>query len=245
MTQSGHVPGNWSELRAEIAALPGGSATSFLYFHGRMAGAAGVAGGLGADLAGGSEALIRGAVLEDPKVTAGLLPLAIDRARAVAKAPGPGAVADLAALALLTLEEAGGWGTPAPGPLLRRLPTGAGQSETVIRQAIWAGLAFGDIGPVVALDGAVTATQPDPSEHFDRAEWEAQRHLARCLAHGADAATARPAWSGYLATFPIHLGAKAATWAELLWAARATHVAVGGGSAGGLLSWLRSEVAAA
>ena len=151
----------------------------------------------------------------------------------------------LAALAALDMAEADRQGPPARAVdvLLNRLVASPPDLDEDRRRAAWALLAHGRVdGIEEVLYNDPASAQPDPDEEFGGAVFTIQRHLARCLHHGADLATALPAWHSYLETFPLNLLAEQATYPELLWAARSVHVAIGGGDPASLLDWLRSQI---
>ena len=126
---------------------------------------------------------------------------------------------------------------------LARLAAIPPEHDDGLRQATWAMLAHGRVEGIDALLGDDPASAPpDPREDFAGAVWTIQRHMARCLHHGADLEMALPAWREYLEFFPLNVLAEQATYTELLWAARSVHVAVGGGDPSSLLDWIRDQI---
>lgn len=244
-----HIPATWIELRDHLASLPGGSANTFLYYFAQFSGSPKNSILLGPNFFSAADALIRCALMERVNVVEALMPQVSDRARAIAESEaedyGQLDAANLAALAILTLQDAAGW-QRADGLIdipLRRLLQNDRQDDDSQRQTIWSLLAYGRTDSLARLLRAdLNAGSPDLSEQFDANEYHVQLHFARCMSQGLDTGMAMSAWEVYLSYFPVNLATSTATWPELLWAARAIHVVIGGAAPDTLLEWLRDQV---
>jgi len=196
-----------------------------------------------------AEMVTLAAVLDPPSARPALDQL-LGPARDIGRSDAPGVDhlwdQNLGALAVLTLAETAGW--DAPGDLtarpLDRLLRTPSSAPDVIRRTIWASLAQGRADGLAEYLREDPTRTPDPGAKFTGAVQPVQAHLARCIVAG-DAPAAEPAWRAYFEGFAISLSVAETTWCELLWAARAVRVVLGGAAPDGVLAWLRAEIAAA
>ena len=245
------IPKTWTALIATARATPPGPIANFAYFYGRLLKFEITSPLYGTPFYRAAGALTFAAVLDPTPVVRSALDQLTGPARDICRSDAADLDRlkgqNLGALAVLTLEEAAGWGDPAglTARPLDRLLDARHEARDTARQTIWASLAQGRTDAVAALLREDPATAPpDPGARFAGGVQPIQAHLARCLVAG-DARAAEPAWRAYLDGFPVNLAIEEATWPELLWVARTVRVALGRAVPAGLLAWLRAEVAAA
>lgn len=238
---------DWPTLLTQARARCGGPLANFTYFYGRLQGVERASPLYGTPFFRAAEALAEGAVLAPSPVVRSALAALQPAATEIAASDDPALAAvegqNLGALAVAALAEAAGWnGGPPPERPLDRLLTAPPQDQALARQTAWAALAAGrtaGLAEILRQDPA--AAPPALGARFEGGVRPIQTHLARCLVHGGDPAAA---WTAFRDGFAVNLAIHEASWPELLWAARAVHVALGAGDPAETLAWLRADIGA-
>jgi hypothetical protein len=244
------LPGTWPELAAELARMPAAPLSDFAYYAERFRSLEVDSAFFGPSFYLAVDALIGGTVMGQGEMMRTAVEELTTAARTIVASDAPELDMledqNLGAVAVFTLQECAGWepkATPVEVPLGRLLAM-ASEDDDYRRQTIWSLLGYGRLDGIERLLHEDPAdAPPDPEAGFAASAFRVQLHLARCLWHGAGSAAAQPAWKAYLGYFPVNLSAEAATYPELLWAARAVRVAIGGAPPDTVVEWLRRQIA--
>lgn len=150
----------------------------------------------------------------------------------------------LAAAVLADLSGQGHWGDLID-QALARLWTLAPANDDHSRMTLWASLAFGH-GATAAqrLNLSATPTASDAARGRIDTPLKAQQQIARALRDGAPQEVATKAWTAVLVAFPAALAHHTLSWNDLVWAARAYHVALGAMPAAAVPAQLLKEIEA-
>jgi hypothetical protein len=251
MTNRGSgVPVTWRELRDEMMEASGATARGVAYFQKDYSRHEPESPLFGPPFHSAASVLVYGAILGDLDAARELAGEMIGLAHKIATSKSPVlnkiAPQSLAALMIFDLQTCAGWTDaplPDPAPLLERLRRMDLNVELYQRQTIWAHLAHGRTeGLDDLLPHDFNAAPPDPGAQFGPNVQGTQVQIARAIAQGAGPETVAATWSGFLNYFPRLLAADVSSFPELLWAARAVHVVIGGAPVDTTLDWLTSQI---